>query len=460
MVNMIVNWFLGLIEGVGIKPPASYVIFQILLVVFIIALCFFAQWLIQKLLLYLKDSYQKRFRIHIKYDSIILKSNIFKRIGYMATPMIVNAFSGFFPNHQVLISKFVSIYAMIVIIMIMRCFLDIVNDVYNLHEVSKARPIKGMLQALEIVIIGIGGIIIIGILIDKNPVILLSGLGALAAVLSLVFKDSLLGLVAGFQLAFNDMVRIGDWIEVPSYNMSGTVTEISLQIVKIDNFDNTFTTIPAYTLFSTPFKNWRGMTLAGNRRFIRSMRFDTNSITLATEEMLARLKNSGYLTDDMRSKMDSVKKNANEGDETLLTNIGLFRLYILHYLRKHSMISKEQSILVRQLPNDGAGTVLETTAFINDTNGINYENIQTDMFEYLTAITPIFGLRIFQQPTAADAKRGIEGGRPPQKKQRALNPPVHNRQESEKPVQNQNGKTPGKQTGDLPDNQNTQQKED
>ncbi|MEH7113776.1 mechanosensitive ion channel domain-containing protein, partial [Neobacillus niacini] len=286
------------------------------------------------------------------------------------------------------------------------------NDIYQTFEISKIRPIKGYIQVVNIVVITVGIILLIADLIGKNPLIFLSGIGALSAVLLLVFKDSLLGLVAGIQLSANDMVRVGDWIEMPKYGADGDIIDISLNTVKVQNFDKTITTIPSYALISDSFINWRGMQTSGGRRIKRSLFIDTSSITFCTVEMIEKFKNIHYLSDyivvrereiaEFNSKNDINRTNPVNG--RALTNIGVFRAYISKYLQHHSGINQEMTLLVRQLAPTEHGMPLEIYAFSNDIRWAVYETIQADIFDHLFAVAKEFGLRLFQNPSGEDLK--------------------------------------------------------
>ncbi|MEH7010449.1 mechanosensitive ion channel family protein, partial [Neobacillus niacini] len=238
----------------------------------------------------------------------------------------------------------------------------------------------------------------------------------LSAVLLIVFKDSLLGLVAGIQLAANDMVRVGDWIEMPKYEADGDIIDISLNTVKVQNFDKTITTIPSYALISDSFKNWRGMQASGGRRIKRSLFIDTKSITFCSEEMIEKFKTIQFLSEYITTKeheiaeynaMNEINRH-NPVNGRALTNIGIFRTYINQYLQHHPGISQEMTLLVRQLAPTENGLPLEIYAFTNDIRWHVYETIQSDIFDHLFAVAPEFGLHIFQNPSGNDFRNMME----------------------------------------------------
>lgn len=298
----------------------------------------------------------------------------------------------------------------IVTITVFNALLDAIDAIYRTYEVSKMRPIRGYIQVAKIILYIIGAIVVISNLMGQNPLILLSGLGALSAVLMLVFKDSILGLVAGIQLSSNDMVRVGDWIEMPKYNADGNVIDITLNTVKVMNFDKTITMIPSYALISDSFKNWRGMEASGGRRIKRSVCIDTSSICFCTKEMIEEFQKVHYLSNYVLTRLDEINAYNTEHhinreskvNGRQLTNIGVFREYVQEYLRNHPKIHKDMTLIVRQLAPGDSGLPLEIYAFSNETTWGVYESVQSDIFDHIFAIIPLFGLRVFQNPTGQD----------------------------------------------------------
>lgn len=254
-------------------------------------------------------------------------------------------------------------------------------------EKTKDHTLQGVFQMLKIIVIGIGAIIVVSIFFDKDPSNLLAGLGASAAILMLVFKDSILGLVAGIQLSANDMLRPGDWISMPKYGADGFVIDVNLTTVKIQNWDKTITTIPPYALVSDSFQNWRGMFSSGGRRIKRSIYIDTNSIRMCDEKMIEGLVKKGFAVAD---------------GNTQKVNLTLFREWLEEWIHNHPAIHKEMIILVRQLQPTAQGLPLEVYCFSSDTAWISYEHLQAEIFEYLFAILPEFGLKAFQSPAGTD----------------------------------------------------------
>ena len=280
------------------------------------------------------------------------------------------------------------IYMLIVVIMILNAVLFCFLDFYSTTDKNKRHPLQGLVQALQVILYFVGAIIIVAVLIDKSPTVLLTGLGASAAVLMLIFKDSILGFVAGVQLSQNNMVRIGDWIQMPDGSANGNVEEITLNTVKVRNWDNTITMIPPYTLVSTPFKNWRGMQESGGRRADKCIFIDINSLAICTEEMI------GQIRKDLPLMAESKEDNATD----ILTNVQLYRLYIERFLRHNPDVNQSLDIIVTQKEATPYGLPIEVYFFTKEKAWAVYEKKQSDIFDHLMAIVPDFGLRIYQRP--------------------------------------------------------------
>lgn len=288
------------------------------------------------------------------------------------------------------------IYLVITTLMLVNSFLNSLYEISNEHETLRNRPLKGIYQMINLVAIGIGIILIISILIDQNAATILAGLGASAAVLMLIFKDSILGLVAGVQLSANDMLRPGDWITMPKYGADGDVLEVSLTTVKVRNFDKTITTIPPYVLVSDSFQNWRGMRETGGRRIKRSIFIDMTTVHFCSEKEKIMFASRGWI-DEAQAK-----------PETQVVNLYVFRNYLQNYLREHPRTHKELMIMVRQMQPTSEGLPLEIYCFSNTTVWLEYEQIQGEIFDHILAVIPEFGLRIFQRPSGNDLSTTIK----------------------------------------------------
>ena len=403
--------------GYGVEEDYVGFLSYVTMISFIVILCIIANFITKKIVI--------RFITHIvsknkfKWDDILLERKVFHRLSHIVPAIIIYTFATTFSTYQNVIEKVALAYIIIVALSVINCLLNALNDVYQTYEVSKVKPIKGYIQVVKIVVFILGTVLVIANLVGESPLILLSGIGALSAVLMLVFKDSLLGLVAGIQLSANDMVRVGDWIEVPKYGADGDVIDISLNTVMVRNFDRTVTMLPSYALISDSFKNWRGMQESGGRRIKRALYIDTTSITFCTKEMLENYKSIHYLSDYITEREHEIEeyneKNAinrnNVVNGRALTNIGVFRAYITQYLQHHPGIHQEMTLMVRQLEPGENGLPIEIYAFSNDTKWAVYETVQADIFDHLFAVAHEFGLRVFQNPAGSDFKALSQGVR-------------------------------------------------
>ena len=400
-------------HAIGIENGATNLISYGLLIIFIALLCVIINLIAIKVVLRLAMRLIKQNKY--KWDDSMLEHKVFHRLAYLTFPLITSFFTSFFPQYEIWIKRGISVYIILVVLLIVDAVLNAADDIYRTYEVSKIKPIKGFLQAVKIVAFIAGAIAVIAKLIGESPVFLLGSIGALTAVFLLVFQSSILGFVAGIQLTSNDMVRIGDWIEMPKYDANGTVIELYLNTVKVQNFDFTITTIPANALIADSFKNWRGMQASGGRRIMRSLYIDISSISFCSDELLVRFKKIEYLKDYIESKQKELYEYNCVHDIDLsqmtngrrLTNIGVFRFYMMNYLKNHPGIHQDMTLMVRQLAPKAEGLPLEIYAFANSTDSVLYENIQSDIFDHLFAVVPQFGLRIFQNPTGFDIHTAI-----------------------------------------------------
>ena len=287
-------------------------------------------------------------------------------------------------NLLLLFDKLIWAYISLVVILIFNALIQALMDVYGQSEKSRDHPLKALFQGLQVALWFVGGIIVLAILIGKSPKVLLTGLGASAAVLMLIFKDSILGFVAGVQLSQNNMLRIGDWIQMPDGSANGTVEEITLNTVKVRNWDNTITMMPPYTLVSSPFKNWRGMAESGGRRVDKRIWLDITSVDVCTDEFLA----------DLRASVPLLKDYVVQGKGT--TNSQLYRAYIQLYLRSHPIVAQNLDLIIAQREQTEFGLPIEVYFFLTDKVWDQFENIQSDIFDHLISMAPAFHLRLYQ----------------------------------------------------------------
>jgi len=407
MIQILNEW----LPSKGITEEFSFFLANCIALAFIFLLSLAAYFITKKIILRILSYFIRKNRS--KWDSAMLERKVFTRLSHITPAIVVYSFAGMFPEYQTLIQKLAVTYLIFMGVWVLDAFLNALEDIYKTFEISKSRPIKSFIQVIKIFIYIIGCIWIISIIIDRSPLLLLSGIGALTAIVTLVFKDSLLGLVGGIQLSANDMVRIGDWIEMPKYGADGDVVDISLNTVKIKNFDNTITTVPTYALISDSFKNWRGMQEAGGRRIKRAVNIDSSSIRFCTDEMLNRFAKIQYISDYIQNKKQEIDQyNQQRGVDASqlvngrrLTNIGTFRAYLEAYLRNHPGIHQGMIQMVRQLPPGENGLPIEIYAFTKDTDWAAYEAVQADIFDHIMAVVPQFDLRIHQNPTGYDFRR-------------------------------------------------------
>lgn len=341
-------------------------------------------------------------RTRVKWDDYIFNERMMMAFSRTIPPIVWYIFlpTVFDEGTMVLVIllKACLVYMVVASIMLINTFLNTLYEISNEHEVLRNRPLKGVYQMISLLAIAVGIIIIVSILIDKDATRILAGLGASAAVLMLIFKDSLLGLVAGIQLTVNDMLHPGDWITMNKYGANGYVTEVSLTTVKVQNFDKTITTIPAYALVSDSFQNWRGMHESGGRRIKRYINIDITTVHFCSEEELRSLASKGLYSAD---KMD---------DSDGVVNLYVFRRYALDYICNRKDINQDFMRMVRVLQPTSEGLPVEIYCFTSNTEWLVYESIQGAIFDHLIAMLPAFGLRAFQRPSGADLQEhGFSG---------------------------------------------------
>lgn len=402
-----------LLLAIGLSNGLAAVLARIAIVLVIIGLSFLANFIAKKLLSTVVRRVVRKTKS--RWDDIIYDRGVLNRLSHIAPALVVYFMNPLaFPEIEWLtetLQRGSLAYMIAISVLVIDAVLDSVNVIYvTYYEQSRQRPIKGYVQLVKILAYIVGLVLIVTTILNRSPVGILSGIGALSAVLLLVFRDSILGLVAGVQLSSNQMVHIGDWIEMPKYGADGDVIDVTLQSVKVQNWDKTITTIPIYSLVSDSFKNWRGMSESGGRRIKRSINIDMSSVKFCTPDMVERFKQYALIRDYVATRQEQIQQhNAERGyDETdvvssrRMTNLGTFRAYVAAYLRAHPAINTEMTFLVRHLPPGPKGLPVEIYVFSADTVWKNYEAIQADIFDHLLAVVPEFGLRVFQEPTGAD----------------------------------------------------------
>ncbi len=350
-------------------------------------------------------------------DDMLLESNILNKISYIVPILVVYNLAFLFPKLSGVIFRVSQVLLIWVFVLSLTAFLSVLNRYYENLPTAKERPIKGYIQITNIFIYILAIIFIIGLLSGQSPWTILGGVGALTAVILLIFRDTILSFVASLQISSYDLVHIGDWIEMPKYGADGDVIDIALHTVKIQNWDKTITVIPTHKLVEDSFKNWRGMMQAGGRRIKRAVHIDLNTIKFCDEEMISRFEEFQLITDYIRKKKQELaeynKKYHIENDRLVngrrMTNIGTFRAYIEAYLKRHPKVNQELTSMVRQLPPGPTGLPVEIYVFTNDIVWQNYEAIQADIFDHILAVVPQFGLQIYQNPSGRDISGIVTG---------------------------------------------------
>ena len=351
-----------------------------------------------------------------RWDDAIVARRVFHRLSHLAPALLIYLAAppvlADYPVWIEAVRRTCLIYMLLAGVWVVDSLLNAIGDIAHASSASRELPTKSLVQVGKLLVYGVAAIVVLSLIVGRSPLLLFSGLGAMTAVLMLVFKDAILGFVAGIQLSANRMVARGDWIEMPKYGADGDVLEVALTTVKVRNFDKTITTIPTYALITESFKNWRGMSESSGRRIKRAINIDMQSIRFCDAEMLARLAGIQYMPEYLEQKRREIAAwdEAREGErsqwanERRLTNIGTFRAYVVAYLRHHSMIQQELTLMVSQLAPSPHGLPLEVYVFSSDKNWVNYEAIQADIFDHILALLPQFGLRVHQGPSGGDVR--------------------------------------------------------
>lgn len=346
------------------------------------------------------------------WDDILVNEGVLDRINLLVPMVIIHSFLPYFPGNTAIYQRIFTSGSILVVMLTIGALLSGVNQIYKSLSISEKHPIKSYIQILKLFVYVIGGLASVAILMGKSPMVLVSGLGAMTAVLLLIFRDTILSFVASLQITSNDLLKVGDWIEAPSFGADGDVIDIALHTVKIQNWDKTFTVIPTHKLIDNSFKNWRGMSQSGGRRIKRSINIDMTSVRFSTENDIKNFKEFEVLNSYIEVKNSEINSfNLQQGanlnfkvNGRRMTNLGTFRAYIESYLKSHPKIHKDMTLLVRQLKPTNLGLSIEIYCFTNDIDWNNYESIQADIFDHILAVIPEFGLRVFQDPSGMDFK--------------------------------------------------------
>lgn len=386
MINL-GSWMNGILIGWGVDPKIANTFDEMIIAALLVILAIGLDYLCQAI--FVGSMKKLAQHTHYQWDSLLLKRKVVHHLVHTILGILVYALLplAFIRGKGLLLlsQKICAVYIVFALLLAINGFILVFLDMYNMRQVNKNRPIKGFMQVLQVLLFFIGGIVIIAILIGKSPASLFAGLGASAAILMLVFKDTILGFVAGIQLSANDMLRPGDWITVPGSNANGIVQEITLNTVKIQNFDNTISTIPPYTLVSASFQNWRGMVESGGRRVMKSIFLDLNTIKFCTPDMLNTFRKEIPLLADYKP------------DEGVTpTNSQMFRVYVEKYLTSLPVVNTDLDLIISQLQSTEYGVPIQIYFFSRNKIWKEYERIQSDIFDHFFAMIPKFELKVYQ----------------------------------------------------------------
>ena len=386
MINL-GSWMNGILIGWGVDPKIANTFDEMIIAAFLVILAIGLDYLCQAI--FVGSMKKLAQHTHYQWDSLLLKRKVVHHLVHTIPGILVYALLplAFIRGKGLwlLSQKICAVYIVFALLLAINGFILVFLDMYNMRQVNKNRPIKGFMQVLQVLLFFIGGIVIIAILIGKSPASLFAGLGASAAILMLVFKDTILGFVAGIQLSANDMLRPGDWITVPGSNANGIVQEITLNTVKVQNFDNTISTIPPYTLVNASFQNWRGMVESGGRRVMKSIFLDLNTIKFCTPDMLDTFRKEIPLLADYKP------------DEGVTpTNSQMFRVYVEKYLTSLPVVNTDLDLIISQLQSTEYGVPIQIYFFSRNKVWKEYERIQSDIFDHFFAMVPKFDLKVYQ----------------------------------------------------------------
>ncbi len=396
----------------GLNPRQAGYLTSSVIILGILIISWIANFLTKRVILVLVKQYVNRSKN--QWDDVFYEKKVFNRLSQLVPALIIYFLIPLGLPHNAGWIRFIQtitlVYMVLIVMLTVVAFFNAINDIYQLNPSNKGKSIKSYIQAINIFVYFIGIIVSLSILLNKDLTYFITGLGAMAAVLLLIFKDSILGLVAGIQLSANKMIEIGDWIVVPKYNADGTVEEVTLNIVKVRNWDKTITSVPTYALISESFVNWRGMEESGGRRIKRSLLIDMKTVKFLKGELLDKLSKVELLKNYISDKQKEIAEyNANHSfDESVLvngrrmTNLGTFRKYLENYLRQNENIRPDMTFLVRHLEPTERGIPIEIYVFSKVQEWVEYEDIQANIFDHILAVLPQFELAVFQNPSGHD----------------------------------------------------------
>ncbi len=401
--NAILEWINTTLNNWGCSAELANLVDEWVLLILIIALAIAIDLILRNVVLRIVSKIVHK--TSAKWDDMLLDHNVLVRMCNIAIPIIIYALLPLaFPTEEshnllsTIVSRCVEVYIVIAFVRFFNAVLRMSFAIADARPALHGRPIKGLMQTGQVIMMCIAAILIVAIIIDKSPVMLLTGLGASAAVLMLIFQNSILGFVAGIQLSLNKMLKVGDWISMPKHGVDGVVEEVALTTVKIRGWDNTLQTIPPYLLINEPFDNWQAMFETGGRRIKRSMNIDMTTVKFADDEFLKRIMQSTRTS----ALLGDIATSTDEGD--ICTNLDLFMRALKSYLSKHPRINQQMIFMVRQLQPTQWGLPIEVYCFSADTRWVYYETLQAEIISHIVALAPLFELKIYQAPSSYDVK--------------------------------------------------------
>tara|TARA_R110002049_G_scaffold306731_1_gene505701 strand:+ start:270 stop:1529 length:1260 start_codon:yes stop_codon:yes gene_type:complete len=415
MIEKSTHFFTELFLKLGLSEDASYWLNLIILGLIVVILCMIADRLARITMVRIITTLARKSKT--EWDDILVEKKFFAAVAHLAPVLLIEVlvpifFKGF-PTFVDYVIRANDVYLIAVVLIMVNRFLNATQKILSRMDLLKDKPLESYFQLAKIVIGIIAGVLILSVLVSKSPIYFFSAFGAMTAVILFVFKDTILGFIASIQLSANDMIRVGDWVQMDKYGADGDVLEINLTTVKVKNWDKTISTVPTYSFISDSFKNWRGMQETGARRIARSVFINISSVKFATPEMIERFKNIHIINkyvEDKQAEIAAYNKE-HEIDTThvsngrRMTNLGTFRAYAKRYLERHPKVDKSLTIMVRQLEPNEKGVPVQIYCFCNDIAWENYEAVQSDIMDHLLSVVPQFDLQVFQNPSGSDFRK-------------------------------------------------------
>ncbi len=415
MKDNISNFFTDELINLGVKTAYADTVNNLLLVLALIIICWVADYIARNIMVKVISVIAKKSKTN--WDDILVEQKFFNAVAHLAPVILIEFLVPIFfadlERFAFYIIKLNTVYLIVIILIMINRFLNSAQKILGRMDLFRDKPLESYFQLTKIIFAIGATVLILSVLVSKSPIYFLSAAGAMTAVILFVFKDTILGFIASIQLSVNDMIRVGDWVQMDKYGADGDVMEINLTTVKVRNWDKTISTVPTYSFISDSFKNWRGMQEEGARRIARSLFINIGSVKFATPEMIEKFKNIHIINQYVTDTEEEVRKYNKENNIDLsfvsngrrMTNLGTFRAYALAYLNKHPKVAKDNVIMVRQLEPNEKGVPIQIYCFSNDIAWENYESIQSDIMDHLLAVVPQFELQVFQNPSGSDFRK-------------------------------------------------------